>query len=211
MLQNPNFVSANMTALRALVDEYPWATIVSQTTNGLVASHYPVMEDASTEISKLVLLTHMGRPDDELHELGTNELLVVLQGPHGYVSSGWYPQGQFVPTWNYVTAHLTCEPEVLSDEDNFAVLQRLVARFEGHPGAQGPLAGYGAAAHGAARGTVGLRLHVTKFQMVQKLSQNKPVPTVRHVIEELLMRPNDLNAQLASAMAAANAARFDLR
>ncbi|WP_349864647.1 FMN-binding negative transcriptional regulator [Leifsonia sp. WHRI 6310E] len=208
MLHNPHFVSEDLSELRALVDEHPWASIVSMTTHGLVASHYPVMAEVSDD-GGLVLLTHMGRPDDESHEIGAGDMLVIVQGPHAYISSSWYPPGQFVPTWNHVTAHLTCEPEVLSDDENFAVLERLVATFEDQPSAQGPLAAYGAAARSVARGTVGLRLHVRRFELVQKLSQNKPAAIVRRVIDELSSTPNDVNAQLATVMRAANSARLD--
>ena len=36
-----------------------------------------------------------------------------------------------MPTWNFVSAHLTGIPELLSPEENLRVLDRLVARFEG--------------------------------------------------------------------------------
>jgi transcriptional regulator len=63
----------------------------------LVASHYPVL--LNEEASDLTLLTHLGRPDDEVHGLGEGELLVIVQGRHGYVSPSWYAAGASrVPT-----------------------------------------------------------------------------------------------------------------
>ena len=58
-------------------------------------------------------------------------MLVVVQGPHDYVSSSWYAEGDDIPTWNHVTAHLYGVPEILSDEENFAVLSSLTDHFEG--------------------------------------------------------------------------------
>jgi transcriptional regulator len=111
------------------VRENPWATLVSHTSAGeLVVSHYPVILDEESE--EIVLLGHVGRPDDLLHELGRHELVVIIQGPHGYISPGWYDAGPAVPTWNFVTAHLYGTPELLSDGENLRVLDQLVDHFE---------------------------------------------------------------------------------
>ena len=45
-----------------------------------------------------------------------------MQGPHGYISPGWYDAKPAVPTWNFVTAHLYGTPELLSDDENLRVL-----------------------------------------------------------------------------------------
>ena len=59
-----------------------------------------------------------------------HEVLVIIQGAHGYISPGWYDNDEFVPTWNHATAHLYGTPEILSDEENFRVLSHLVDHFE---------------------------------------------------------------------------------
>ncbi|MEZ5188711.1 MAG: FMN-binding negative transcriptional regulator [Microbacterium sp.] len=76
----------------------------------------------------LTVVGHVGKPDDAIHGLGEQELLVIVQGPHGYVSPRWYGDGPNVPTWNFVSVHLgECESTA---EENLRVLERLVARFE---------------------------------------------------------------------------------
>ena len=57
-----------------------------------------------------------------------------------------------------------------------------------------------------ARGTVGVRLHVRSFRMVEKLSQNKPPEVVDRLVDELEQRPFDLHAALAAEMRRANLA-----
>ena len=159
MLQNPKFTTDDPAALRALVDGYPWATLVSATDDGLAASHYPMLwEDRDDDAMSLV--THLGRPDELNHRLDGSDVLVIVQGPHAYISTSWYPEGQFVPTWNHVSAHLTCRPEVLSAEENYAVLSRLVEHFEGTGDGARLLPAYDGPARAIARGTVGVRLHV---------------------------------------------------
>src|SRR5690606_8568715 len=131
MRPNPDYALDDVETIRALVAENPWATIVGYVPGkGLVASHYPILLDESTD--DIVLLSHVGRPDERLHELGSHEAMVIIYGPQGYVSPSWYESSPAVPTWNFAVAHLYGTPEVLSDEENLQVLERLVEHFE-HP------------------------------------------------------------------------------
>ena len=186
MRQNPSFSLADPAAIKQLIRENPWSTIVSDTTEGLVASHYPVLVDQDRE--ELSILTHLGRPDDLVHELGQHEVLVVIQGPHGYISPSWYDENPAVPTWNFIAAHLRGVPEVLSPEENFAVLGRLVDHFEDRVPEPRRMLGTPADAAYAERlqsGTVGMRLTPTSVTAKAKLSQNRPVHIVDSVIEHL--------------------------
>ena len=183
MRHTPRYVLTDAEEVKRLVRENPWATIVSPATTGLVASHYPVLLDEAAE--GIVLLSHVGRPDDELHELGRHEVLVIVQGPHGYVSPSWYPEGDVVPTWNHVTAHLHGTPELLTAEENYRVLGGLVDRFEREVPHPRSLAQSEDAARRTARGTVGLRLRVTRVDARLKLSQNRPPEVVDRIVAEL--------------------------
>src|SRR5690606_19503729 len=129
MRQNPSFTLADVVEIRRVIDQNPWATIVSAGDEGLVASHYVVLLDEDRD--DLTIVGHVGRPDDLIHGLGSRELLVTMQGPHGYISPGWYGDVPAVPTWNYTAVHLSGIPEILSAEENLRVLDRLVDRFEG--------------------------------------------------------------------------------
>ncbi|WP_210480963.1 FMN-binding negative transcriptional regulator [Naasia sp. SYSU D00948] len=186
MRQNPSFTLEDPEELKRLIRENPWATLVSATYQGLVASHYPVMLDDERE--QLSIVSHVGRPDDLLHELGTTEVLVVIQGPHGYVSPGWYDANPAVPTWNFVVAHLYGVPEVLEPEENYRVLGRLVDFFEDALPEPRRMEGTPADAAYAQRissGTVGFRLTPTRVVAKSKLSQNRPAAIVDRIIENL--------------------------
>jgi transcriptional regulator len=182
MRENPLFEVTDPDLVADLIRANPWATLVSATSGGLVASHYPVLLDE--EADRLTLLTHVGRPDDRLHELGGGEMMFVFQGNHGYVSPGWYaPEETRVSTWNFTVAHCYGTPELLGEEENLRVLGRLVERFERElpePELLDPE--YGAP---IARGTVGLRVPVDRFVCKRKLSQNKGEQTRRQVIAAL--------------------------
>ncbi|MFT4188583.1 MAG: FMN-binding negative transcriptional regulator [Aeromicrobium sp.] len=179
MRWTPRYLMTDTAEVKRLVRRHPWATFVSWTANGLVASHYPALVDETAD--GLVLLTHFGRPDEVAHEAGEREMLVIVQGPHDYVSSSWYETGDLAPTWNHVTAHLYGVPKVLSGEETYALLSDLTDRFErDRPGGRS-LAEDEAYARRIAKGAVGLRIPVTRFDARAKLSQNK-APEVRERI-----------------------------
>jgi transcriptional regulator len=178
---NPAHACDDPGIVRELIEENPWAVLVSEN-DGLVASHCPVLLDPGAE--GLTLVTHLGKPDDELHGVGKGEMLVIVQGEHGYVSPSWYAPGATrAPTWNFSVAHLYGTPEVLSEEENLDALTRLVERFERE--VEEPMFLERDWATPVARGTVGIRLRVDRFQCKRKLSQDKDPISRQNVIDHL--------------------------
>ena len=187
--------------LRRLIERNPWTTLVSSTPDGLVASHYAVLLDQ--ERDDLTIVGHVGKPDDMIHGLGERELMIVVQGPHGYVSPGWYGDVASVPTWNFVSAHLTGVPEILSPEENLQVLDRLVAHFEGRmpePRMMWERTNDPTYVERLERGTVGFRLTPTRVVAKRKLSQNKSAEVVETVIAQLSGEGAYANPALAAEM-----------
>lgn len=182
MRHNPKHASTDPEIVRQLIRENPWAIIVSGNAGDLVASHYPVVLDEGS--AELAVLTHVGRPDDELHGFGDREVLVIVQGRHGYVSPSWYAPGAIrVPTWNFSAAHCYGVPQILDEQSNLDVLARLVEHFErdvDQPLLLDP--GYGLP---LSRGTVGLRIPITRFICKLKFSQDKDEVTQQQVIAAL--------------------------
>jgi transcriptional regulator len=181
MRHNPAYTCDDLEVVRELIEKNPWATLVSSS-RGLVASHCPVLLD--TDAEQLAILTHLGKPDDELHGLGEGEMLAIVQGEHGYVSPSWYAPGATrAPTWNFSVAHLYGRPEVLGEEENLETLTRLVERFERE--VSEPMFLEREWATPFARGTVGIRLPVERFVCKRKLSQDKDPVSRRNVIARL--------------------------
>jgi transcriptional regulator len=181
MRHSPHHAETDPAIVRRMIRENPWATLVSQA-DGLVASHYPILLDEESD--DLAIYTHVGKPDDEIHAFGSAEVLLIVAGPHGYISPSWYAEGATqAPTWNFSVAHCYGVPELLDPERNLQVLTRLVAHFEQH--VEDPL--YLDQEYGArvARGTVGIRLPITRFVCKVKMSADKDPVTQRQVLEQL--------------------------
>jgi len=212
MRQNPSFAMTDIAELRRLIQANPWMTLVSQTEDGLVASHYAVLLD--DERDDLTIVGHVGKPDDMIHGLGERELLVVVQGPHGYISPGWYGGGNQVPTWNFISAHLSGVPEILSAEENLVVLEKLVTRFESRlpdPRLMWTPPNDPEFVRRLERGTVGFRLTPTKVVAKRKLSQNKSPEVVETILAELSGDGPYANPSLVTEMRRAHDALADGR
>ncbi|MFJ4998411.1 FMN-binding negative transcriptional regulator [Microbacterium sp. NPDC088619] len=194
MRHTPRYLMTDPLEVKRLIRGNPWATFVSPASTGLIASHYPALliEDEH----EIVIASHFGRPDEQLHELGAHEVLVIIQGPHDYVSPSLYAPGDLVPTWNHVTAHLYGTPEILSEEENYAMLAQLTDHFEKSTPHGRSLSEDEAGTRRAAKGTVGLRMRVDRFDARAKLSQNKS-PEVR---DNITGRFDETNAPLAAEM-----------
>src|SRR6188768_788047 len=111
-------------------------------------------------------------PWGTLVSLADGGLLLIVAGPHGYISPSWYAEGATpAPTWNFSVAHCYGVPQLLEADENLRVLTRLVAHFEQH--VEDPLWLDQEIGARIARGTVGIRLPITRFICKVKMSQDK--------------------------------------
>jgi transcriptional regulator len=197
MRDNPKHEITDPRVVRDLIAENPWATIVSSNEGTLVASHYPVLLDERDP--GLAIVTHVGRPDEKVHGFGAGEIIVIVAGPHGYISPSWYAeQDTPVPTWNFSVAHCYGVPEILEADENLRVLTRLVDHFEQHVDRPVPLdQQFGAR---LARGTVGIRLPITRFVCKVKMSQDKDQRSRDGVLDALRGSGYYSNPPLAAEM-----------
>ncbi|SFR71889.1 negative transcriptional regulator, PaiB family [Agromyces sp. CF514] len=200
MRHTPRYLMTDPEEVKRLIRANAWATFVSPASTGLVASHYPAILDEDAD--GITIVSHFGRPDEVAHELGRHEILVIVQGPHDYVSPSWYAAGDVIPTWNHVTAHLYGTPELLDDDENYEMLAKLTDHFERHHPGGRSLADDEAGTRRVAKGTVGLRMRVDRFDARAKLSQNKAPDVAANVIAHL----DERNPGLADEMRRAHPA-----
>lgn len=214
MRQNPSFAMTDVAELRRVIASNPWATLVGRDADGMTASHYPILLDP--ERDDLTVVGHVGRPDDLVLGLGQGdqELLMIFQGPHGYISPGWYGDVPAVPTWNYVAVHLSGIPEILDTSTNLRVLEDLVEHFESRfpsPRGMWTQPNDEAFISRLESGTIGFRLTPTRVFAKRKLSQNKTNDVIENVILELSRDDAYPNPALVVEMQRAHDARVAAR
>jgi len=187
MLQQPVYAWPGTNRdLTRLVATRPWVTMVSATASGPVVSHLPVVPDPAADPDDgPVVLSHLPVTDADEHELGTAPTVLVVQGPHGYVSAEWYVGSPYVSTWNYVVAHLHGTGERLDAEGTLEVLRLTQDHFESQRPRPFDLTSVDDYVHRLAPYVVGFRLRPTRVAAKAKLSQDKPAEDVAGVFRGL--------------------------
>jgi len=199
MLAQPEFEWPGTDAdVLRLVADHPWVTLVSATSAGPVVSHLPVLP--APDADGVEIIGHLARPDAEEHELGRCDAVVVVQGVHGYVSAGWYAGGPYVPTWNYVVAHLHGRLTELDADATWEVLERTVDHFEKDRPEPFLLSSVQEYAARLAPAVTGFRLTPSRVVAKAKLSQDKPEADRAGVLRGL-EDPRDVHANPALAAA----------
>ena len=204
MIDTRDYEIEDEARVRGLVRNHGWATLVSVADDGApVASHLPVLLEDTPPGEPMSLLTHVGRPDEVLHRLDSGrESLLIVQGPHGYVSPSWYEMTPAVPTWNYVTVHLYCTVELLGPEESYTILSDTVDQYESVLPDPVTLPRAEEYARRIAKGAAGFRLRVTRWQGKAKLSQDKPRAVVERVVAALESDPHYAQPALAAEVRA---------
>jgi transcriptional regulator len=116
--------------IKAFMQRYDFATIVSSPPTGLVATHAPVV--VRHDAAGLVVLGHVARANSHWEAMsGSVESLMIFNGPQSYVSPTWYANSPAVPTWNYAVVHAYGKLQFREDRDFIEnVLDELVHRYE---------------------------------------------------------------------------------
>ena len=129
---NPRyFASDDQQAIRRVLMDYGFATLITRAREEVVVSHVPVLWEEGSGLNGCVV-GHVARANPHVEALGQGPSFLMFQGPFGYVSPTWYtdPSGS-VPTWNYVAIHIHGSIERLDGlADKRAIVDALSARHE---------------------------------------------------------------------------------
>jgi transcriptional regulator len=173
-----HFAEDRKDVLHAAMRAAGLATLVTLTTDGLIASHVPLLLDPDAGPYG-TLVGHLAKANPQATAAPIGEALVIYTGPDAYITPSWYAtkreHGRVVPTWNYVAIHAYGTLEVFDDAER---LHALVSRLTAHketPRAE-PWAVTDAPARfidGQLKGIVGFALPIARLQGKWKMSQNR--------------------------------------
>lgn len=186
-------VSDRALALR-MVDEHPFATLVTPSGGEQQVTHLPLARDGD------VLLGHVARANPHWRSFGAAESLAIFAGPHAYVSPTWYAAPQVaVPTWNFAVVHVQGRIEILDDvRDRERVVDHLVALFEGEGERAWRFALTGRERDAMLGAIVAFRLPIERLTAKFKLSQNRGADD-RARVAAALARSDEAQAQATAA------------
>ncbi len=197
-----HFSETELANLHAFMRQHPFALLVTQHDGALVGNHFPLILDPS-EGPYGTLIGHMARGNAQWRTFdGSQEALIVFQGPQAYVSASWYEQpATNVPTWNYTAVHASGYPTLIdNDQDLLALLADQVQTFEAHVANPWLLDPQNERMQALARGTMGFKIVLQKLEGKFKLSQNRSVVDQERVIATLSQSSDSEGQQVAALM-----------
>ncbi len=189
--------------LHKLMEEQPFASLITVGSSGLFASHIPMVLEQNGAMGRLK--GHISRANTQWRDYTHSvQALAIFSGPQHYITPTWYPEkqetGKVVPTWNYVVVHAYGHLKVIEDGDwLMSHLQSLVNIHE----ADSPVpwkVGDAPPDYIASqlKGIVGLEMVVERIEGKWKVSQNRSEQDRRGVARGLA----ELNTTESLAMKA---------
>jgi transcriptional regulator len=167
-----------VSVLHKLMEDQPFATLITMGSSGLFASHIPMVLEQNG--AKGLLKGHISRANTQWRIYTPSiEALAIFSGPQHYITPSWYPEkqetGKVVPTWNYVVVHAYGYLKVIEDEAwLMAHLEKLVTTHEASfavPWKVGDAPPDYIASQ--AKGIVGLEIDIERLEGKWKVSQNR--------------------------------------
>ena len=187
------FREDDLNTLHKLMREYSFATLITQHEGVPFATHLPFILDAQQGPNG-ILLAHMARANPQWHDfVSEQEVLVIFQGPHAYVSPSWYEVELSVPTWNYAVVHAYGIPRLLEDnEELYKLLKILIETHEAQFENPWPFQLPDDYLQKMMRGIVGFEIEITRLEGKFKLSQNRTEAERENVIAALQVSADTL-------------------
>jgi transcriptional regulator len=176
MHPNRKFHLTERDEMAALAAGIGFGAVIVAAADGLRAVHVPFLLDGDR------VRFHVSRGNAAWPALADGgEALLLVEGPHAYISPDWYGLEGRVPTWNYVAVELAGPVRALDREALVELVDGLSAANEARlaPKPAWTKARMDGARYEALLNAIaGFELHATAWRGTAKLDQDKP-PEVR--------------------------------
>ncbi|PKB19486.1 PaiB family negative transcriptional regulator [Novosphingobium kunmingense] len=171
MHPNPAFRHADRALLDALLDQVGFGMVFAATPDGPRVAHVPLLSTGDGAVQ-----FHLARGNALTKHLDGATVLIVVNGPDGYVSPRRYADDDQVPTWNYVALELEGRVRRMDGDGLLGQITALSDKHEarvrdGEPWTMDKLSP--ARLKGKMAAIVGFEVEVLAWRETLKLSQNK--------------------------------------
>ena len=179
------FAVNDLVELDRLVARDAFVTMVSTHEGAPFATHLPLLY--ARDGQKVRFRGHWARPNPQWRGIEGQQVLLVVHGPHAYVSPSWYTEPSVhVPTWNYAVTHVYGRVRVFEDIESLATLvAELAAKYESSVGSSWRFDPAAQHNRDDLRGIVGFEFNAERVELKLKLNQNHAEANVRGAAEAL--------------------------
>ncbi|WP_339280966.1 FMN-binding negative transcriptional regulator [Lysinibacillus sp. FSL P2-0066] len=190
---------SDLEEIKEFIQHNSFATIVSIRKGKPIAAHIPVLLKKIEGDYYLTGHLAYGNPLWKTFE-EVQDILVIFNGPHAYISSSWYEQ-ENVPTWNYQAVHIYGKASLIEGIDLEQDLASLLEKYESfreNPVLWDKLSPE--LLQQEMKGIKGFKIKVEEVQAAYKLSQNRNASDYANIIKELYKEENPHADAVAEAM-----------
>jgi transcriptional regulator len=193
------FKVTNVDEICEFVQKNSFGTIVTTEQGKPIATHLPL--GFIKKGDDYYITGHMAYGNPQWRTFETCEdVLIMFQGPHAYVSSSWYSH-ENVPTWNYQAIHMYGKPSILEKDELIEELTRMLEKYEQNR--ENPVLWDKLSPElleNQLKGIVGFMIKVGEIQAAYKLSQNRNEVDYINIIDKLQDEGNPNSKQMAELM-----------
>jgi transcriptional regulator len=202
-----------------LIEQHPWALLVSNGDDGPLATNLPLLIAESSKSdghaldspeTPLVLVGHLARANEHARDLAksTAPFLAIFEGPWSYVTASWYPGRDMPSTYYYTAVHCYGTIELQHEPELDSSLETLTRQMESrYPAGWSTQEIPRSEITRRFAGIVGFRMHVSKLEAKFKLGQDEPLRDALAVAEELESHENSEDRALAALIRKHNLSR----
>ncbi|MCM3745081.1 FMN-binding negative transcriptional regulator [Sporosarcina luteola] len=193
------FKVTDVEEIRGFIQENSFGTIVTTKKGKPIATHLPF--GFTREGDDFYITGHMAYGNPQWRTFDANDdVLVMFQGPHAYISSSWYSH-ENVPTWNYQAVHIYGKASIVEQDELIKGLTIMLEKYEGHR--ENPVLWNTLSPkllESELKGIVGFKIKVEEIQAAYKLSQNRNETDYQNIIEKLRNEGSPQSQQVAEQM-----------
>mgnify|MGYP003113038750 CR=1 FL=1 len=194
MHPNEVFHSDNRALCEALLHEIGFGMVYLTTPDGPCVAHTPFHSTRDGAVQ-----FHLSNDNALTQHLDGAEPLLLVNGPHAYVSPRWYEHAGKAPTWNYVALELDGRVRTMAPEGLADLLGALAKRNESRLGGsnQWMPADMSPTDFAEMFGRItGFEMEVRQWRLTLKLSQNISQEDRERVADALGEEGSETLAQL---------------
>ena len=185
--------------IREFIQNNAFGTIVTTKQGKPIATHLPLELHKQEDDYYITGHFAYANPQWKTFEDDNENVLVMYQGPHAYISSSWYTSDN-VPTWNYQSVHIYGIASIMSEQELQEDLKQLLQKYENHRKKPALWENLSSQTKKQIKGIVGFKIKIQEVQAAYKLSQNRNEADYQNIIDKLY-EEKDLNSQqLADVM-----------
>lgn len=182
------------------IRDHSFATVISMGDNYPLATHIPLELEINAQ-GEQVLWGHVSKSNAQWKSFAPYPMVLAtfLAPIDHYISSSWYARAN-VPTWNYMSVHVSGRIKVMDGEALKESLRRIVNKYEQlstHPIAFDTLP---AEVQQQMNGIIAFEIQIDRKEANFKLSQNRNDEDFENIITKLNETGNTTSIKMAEAM-----------